>query len=213
MRSRSSARQRADEKHAEHWPEQVEAAAHRGPDHEVGGKPEARDLRRHQPLLRRVDRAADAGEQSADAERHRLQRVGVEAEQRERAARFARAHATGRRWGGREPRADPRARTAKRDRRDVVGGGEARRGPGRPGMPFRPLKPPVTSFQACCHLERKQRQRERDHREVRPALAAPAKHQQADAVTRAGPTRRRRAAAAREPGDYPRTRSARGPSR
>ena len=75
------ARQRADEQGAEHGPEQPAAAAHGGPDHEVGREHEAAQLRRDEPLLRRVERAADAGEQAADAEGHRLQPVGVEAEQ------------------------------------------------------------------------------------------------------------------------------------
>ncbi len=66
---------------AEHRPQQTKAPAHRGPDHQVGREAEAAELRRHQALLRRVERAADAGEEAAHAEGHRLQPVGVEAEE------------------------------------------------------------------------------------------------------------------------------------
>ena len=79
------ARQRADQHGTDDRPEQPSAAADGGPDHEVGREREAAQLRRHQALLRRVQRTADAGEQAADAERDRLQPVGVEAEQHDAA--------------------------------------------------------------------------------------------------------------------------------
>ena len=73
--------ERADDQRADHRAEQAGAAADGRPDHEIGGEPEAEQLRRDDALLRRVDRAADAGHQAADAEGHGLEPVGVEAEQ------------------------------------------------------------------------------------------------------------------------------------
>ena len=189
------ARQRADHDRAEHRPEQSAAAADRGPDDEVGREPEAAQLRRHQALLRRVERAADAGEQAADAERDRLEPIGVEAEHDDAALvvgerRPEHAERRAVEPAGAEDRAD------QRQRGDVVGGGVAVE-PGQAGDALQAVEAAGHRLPVVGDLIGEQRERERDHREVRPALAAPAKDQQRRSRTRAGPRRRRRAESAR----------------
>ena len=172
--------ERADEQRADDRAEQARAAADRGPDHKFGREAEADHLRRDDPLLRRIDRAADAGHQSADAERHGFELIGVEAEQlqatlvlRQRPPEHADRRVVepaGKRQHGEQDRG-----------RNIIDVGDVVQA-GQTGNALEPVEAAGDRIPGGGDLEGEQGERQRNHREISAALARTPKHQGADQI-------------------------------
>jgi len=171
---------RADQQRSEDGSGEASSAPDRRPNNEVCGKVEAGKLRRHQTLLRSIQRAADSGEDAADSERERFERARIEAEERDAAVVLRERAPQNSDRSAREPSTDRKHGDEHRRRRIIVSGEIAE---------ARQTRNSLESVEAARHLlpvardlERQQRKGQRDHRKVRAELAQTSEHHRPDDV-------------------------------
>jgi hypothetical protein len=168
----------ADQHRAGNRADQAEAAADRGPDQQFRGEHEAHRLRRDDALMRRVERACQAGDAAADGKGRGFQHRCAETEELkpflvlaygdqqlpERRPHHMRQHQGG---GGQHANNDEIERLVGIDARQA----------GNPGHAVEPAGNPA---QRIGKLEAEHRQRQRDQREIGARVGLPVEHQRAD---------------------------------
>ena len=182
--------QDADQDRADDRAVQRRPPADSGPDHEIGRKDEAAQLRGDEILLGRIEGAADSGEHAAEAEHggfHILHREAAETH-----PLLVLGNRPPQDAGRRAPEPCYSQQTDRqRDRGDVVQVGEIAQ-PRQARDVLEAVEAAGNVVPAVGDLKGEQGERERDHGEERAAQGSPAEHEQADAVGQQARGQRRR---------------------